>query len=186
MNSPRRGLLSRIGVRSSNRRYRDLPEYVDRFEDDNDTASIDTALPAYSQYADEPYARPPSPAPTYNTVDIREVSHSEITTPQRYGPVHSALPKPQAAIDDIVNRLNESIKNPKAWRVKKDGQMSFFWALRCTAGTGRLLNNYIEEIKTRTLKSNEWKVERFCFIYKGQQLGTLWCRPIHPEVFIHL
>lgn len=188
MTSHSRGFLSRIAVRSSNRRYRDLPESVDRFdqrtEEDDDVDSIRTYLPPYSPRADEPFNRPPSPAPTYNTVDIQDTSPTEITTRQPPGPTHNALPKPQAAIDNIVNRLKESLKNPKAWRLRSDGKMRFFWALRCPAGTARLLEDYIEEIKSRVLGTNEWKVEQFCFIYKGQQLGMLWCRPIRPEVSI--
>jgi hypothetical protein len=189
MTSRGRGLLTRIGVLSSNWRYRDLPEPMDQFnvrmEYDDDADSIRSVLPPYSPRADEPFYRPPSPAPSYSTLDIRETSPARNVAPRRSGPPHNALPKPQAAIDDLVNRLTESLRNPQAWRVKHDGKLSFFWALRCEAGMARVLNNYIEEIKTRALGTNDWKVERFCFIFKGQQLAMLWCRPIHTEVFIY-
>lgn len=181
MNSPRRGgFLSRLGIHH----IREYYPAVERFDlrisvRDDDAASINTVLPPYSRYAD-PMNRPPSPAPTYCTVDEpRSPGYQTIVHETRR---NSAIDY-QATIDEIVTRLRESLKNTKAWRRHNSGERSFFWALRCAPGSAGVLQDYINEIKDRVLIAHDWRVEKFCFIFKGQKLGDLLCRPIHTEVF---
>ena len=196
MNSPRRGLLSRFGIRST--RSRDLPTQFERFDlhisIDDDTASVHTILPAYSPRSNLPlspplnlplnlsFNRPPSPAPTYYTVDERETTPTQIIKPHPNVIAPSTQINPQPIIDEIVNRLHESIKNPKSWRLHSNGKKSFFWALRCAPGTVDILNENVNEIRRRIMGTRDWKVEKFCLLYRGQKLGDLWCRPIRTDV----
>jgi hypothetical protein len=189
MSSLRRGLLSRFSNRDSNSRSRDLPPPVDRFDlriNGDDSASIRTVLPAYSRNSSIDPNRPPSPAPTYYTVDERQSTiRSSSTTPTSTSPTPNgkpAGPVEQSAIDELVKRLRQSLNNPKSWRLNHDGRKSFFWALRCAPGTADLLHDNIDEIKARVFEKCHWQVEKFCFIFKGQKLVDLWCRPIDTQV----
>ena len=194
MSTVRRGFLSRIGIR----RTHDLPPAIERFnvrisidDDDDDAASIRTVLPAYSprSYRPQPMLpqpllyRPPSPTPTYYTVDEREPPLTETIT-HRHPNVDHPITEvdPRSIIDDLVNRLHESLKNSKSWRVLGNGEKSFFWALRCVPGTADIINDNVNEIRNRIMGTHDWMVEKFCIIYRGQKLGDLWCRPIHTEV----
>ena len=153
MSTARRGFLSRIGIR----RTPAFPQVVERFDlrisidnyVDDDAASIRTVLPAYSPRSNRPQPmlpqqflyRPPSPTPTYYTVDEPETPPAETIThhhPNDVNPITQV--DPLSVIDDIVNRLRESLKNPKSWRVLGNGEKSFFWALRCAPGTADILN----------------------------------------------
>jgi hypothetical protein len=180
MPTVRRGLLSRFGSHSSSPPSRDLPPTVNRFDlritDNNDTASIRTVLPAYTRSTDS-IQRPTSPTPTYYTID----ESSSITPSDSHTVANSTSHR---TIDEFVNRLRESLKNPKSWRLHNNGQKSFFWALRCIPGTAELLNDNIQEIKDRAVTVNDWQIKIFCFIFKGQKLLDLWCRPILTEVFL--
>jgi hypothetical protein len=178
MASLRRGLLSRF---SSTSRSRDLPLTIDRMDRmsiADDSSSIRTVLPAYP-YNSETQHRPPSPAPTYQTIDQIQSSHS-------VQPVVPPLPQKgidkQAIIEELVNRVRDSLYNPKAWRLHNDGRKSFFWALRCVPGTADVLQDSIQEIRENVVGGRDWQVDKFCFIFKGQKLGDLWCRPIDPAV----
>jgi hypothetical protein len=193
MSTARRGFLSRIGIR----RTHDLPPVVERFnvrisidnDDDDDAASIHTILPAYSPRSNRPLPqqflyRPPSPTPTYYSVDERETPPLETIThhhhPDNDYPINQI--DPQSVVDGLINRLRESLKNPKSWRVLRNGEKSFFWALRCAPGTADILNDNLGAIRSKIIEAHDWRVEKFCVIFRGQKLGDLWCRPIHTEV----
>lgn len=195
MNTVRRGFLSRIGIR----RTHDLPTVVERFDlrisidndDDDDAASICTVLPAYSPRSNRPQPifpqqflyRPPSPTPTYYSVDEREPLPVETTAHHHPNVVDSRTEVDERpVIDELVTRLHESLKNPKSWRALGNGEKSFFWALRCAPGTADILNDNINEIRHRIMGAHDWRVEKFCVLFRGQRLGDLWCRPIHTEV----
>src|SRR5579859_735709 len=159
MSSLRRGIFARFSGTPSNARNRNLPATVDRFDvrlQDDDGASIRTVLPAYSRNSNHS-DRPPSPAPTYVTVD--ESAGADYAND---GTSHSDTTKvnPKPVIAKFILRLQEVLKSPKAWRVHNNGEKSFFWALRCAAGTADILNDHIAEIKSATVDSN-WTVEKF-------------------------
>lgn len=180
MSSLRRGILARFSGTPSNARNRTLPPTVDRFDvrlQEDDNASIRTVLPAYSRNSVQS-GRPPSPAPTYVTVDesAGSANSNEGVSQSETGKVN-----PSRVIDQFIVRLQEVLKSPKTWRVHNNGERSFFWALRCAPGAADILNDNIEEIKSATVDSN-WRVEKFCVIFQGQTLGNLLCRPIHTEV----
>ena len=209
MSTTRRGFLSRIGVR----RTHGLPPVVERFDirisidndDDDDAASIRTVLPAYSPRSNRPQPllpqqllyRPPSPTPTYYSVEEREPPLAETIT-HRYPrvdypnnlvdhpnnqadhPINDV--DPQSVVDELVNRVRESLKNPKSWRQLGNGEKSFFWALRCVPGTADIINDNVNKIRNRIMGTHDWRVEKFCIIFRGQKLGDLWCRPIQTEV----
>jgi hypothetical protein len=196
MSTARRGFLSRIGIRRSPA----LPPVVERFDlrisidnyvDDDDAASIRTLLPAYSPRSNRPQpmlpqqflCRPPSPTPTYYSVDEPETPPPEMTTHHHPNDVnHITEVDPLSIVDDIVNRLQESLKNPRSWRVLGNGEKSFFWALRCAPGTADILNSNISEIRSRIMGTQDWRMQKCCVIFRGQKLGDLWCRPIHTQV----
>lgn len=196
MSTARRHFLSRIGIRRTPAcrpgvEPFDLRISIDNYVND-DTASIRTVLPAYSPRSNRPQPilpqqflyRPPSPTPTYYSVDEHEIPPAETTITHRHpnnvNPI--AQVDPLSVIDEIVNRIHQSFKNPQSWRSLGNGEKSFFWALRCTPGTGNILNDNINEIRNRIMGAHDWKVEKFCVIFKGQRLGDLWCRPVHTEV----
>lgn len=179
MSPQKRGFFSRLGFQNNG----DLRSAVKQFDlytsaRDDYSPRNSTILPPYSLYADLAN-RSPSPAPSYYTVDepcsptfrpIFPETRNEIA-------VHT-----QAAIDEMVNRLRESLKNSKAWRHHKNGERSFFWALPCAPGTADLLYKYVAEIRDRVLNTQDWRIEKFCFIFKGQKLGDFFCRPVHEDV----
>jgi len=84
----------------------------------------------------------------------------------------------QVTVDELVNRVRDSLYNPKSWRLQNDGRRSFFWALCCVPGTADILHDRIQEMREKVFGKRDWRVEKFCFIFKGQKLGDLWCRPI--------
>lgn len=73
--------------------------------------------------------------------------------------------------------------NPKAWRRQPSGFKTFFWALRCAAGTADILSENINEIREKTIEGYGWNVHKFCFAFRGQQLGELACRPVRVEKY---
>lgn len=155
-----------------------LPVVVDRFDvrisTDDDAASVRTLLPAYSRNTDASN-RPPSPTPTYYTIDEQQSQSS--------GPSSSkAKSNPQPTIDEFVTRVSSSLNNPKAWRLHNNGERSFFWALRCIPGTADVLHEHVEQIRDELVGGHDWKVEKFCFIFRAQKFVDLWCRPIDIQV----
>ena len=181
MNSSRRGLFSRLGFRHN----RDPSPAVERFDlrtsaKEDYSPRISIVLPPYSRYED-PINRPPSPAPTYCTVDEPRSPTFRPIFPETRNEMDIDA---QIAIDKIVNRLRESLKNSKAWRRHRNGERSFFWALRCAPGTADLLQDHMAEIRDRVLITRDWRIEKFCFIFKGQKLGDLFCSPIQTEVYL--
>lgn len=194
MNTARRDFLSRIGIR----RNPVFPPLVEPFDlrlsienyVDVDTVSIHTVLPAYSPRSNQPQPmlpqqflyRPPSRTPTYCTVDEHETPSAETTTHHHSNVSPIIRIDPLSVIDEIVNRIDHSFKNPRAWRALGSGEESFFWALRCLPGTGNILNNNLNEIRNRIMGTRGWRVEKFCVIFRGQKLGDLWCRPLNTEV----
>ena len=113
MSTARRGFFSRIGIH----RLRVHPRVVERFDlriNNDDTVSIRTILPAYSPRSGIPN-RPPSPAPTYYTVDERETSPAPTIHPNVADPDPEI--NPQSVIDGLVSGIRESFKNSKSWHV---------------------------------------------------------------------
>jgi hypothetical protein len=178
-----RGLLSRLGVNASIRRSRGSPSVVDRFGrlsiGDDDTASVNTVLPAYPFNSEGP-TRPATPAPTYNTIDQPESKYSKKDT-------SIAKPKINAreAVDELVGRIFVGLNYPKAWRLNNDGTKSYFWALGCLPGTADVLQDNIHEIREKVFGKRDWQIEKFCLLFKGQTFGDLWCRPLDPVVSPH-
>ena len=188
MTSIRRpSLLSRFAIRSNNTRpRRGVSAVVDHFnnlhirEDDNDdTASVHTVLPAYSPRSNLRYIRPASPTPTYYSVN-----DSEPPSPTDDTPSQPTLLRPssQIVIDECVTRISESLKNPRAWRQLGGGESSYFWALRLPAGTADILDEHINEIRNRIFGACDCNVAQFGIIFKGHKLVELWCRPVHSRV----
>ena len=33
--------------------------------------------------------------------------------------------------------------------------------------------------------THDWRVEKFCVIFRGQKLGDLWCRPVQYRGGVH-
>jgi hypothetical protein len=177
-----RSILARLGVRSPHPRPQSalVEGYGLRIEDD--TASVNSALPAYSPRIKDRLTRAASPSPTYRTVDESEPSPSSATVTQPDIGSQSAQINARAAVDGLVTRLNDTLNNPKSWRLLNSGEKSFFWALRCPPGAADIFNDNIREIQDRVFGGHDWRVEKFCFILKGQQLKDLWCRPIQSQV----
>ena len=143
---------------------------ISRFQEDDDARSVHSILPAYSRHPDYLPVRPTSPAPTYYSV-------GEPLTPLESPSTPSFSPS-EIALDEIITRLHDSLKNPQAWRHRHNGS-SFFWALRCPPGTADVLSQHVPEIRARTVGLvKEWKVQKFCVIFRGQRLLDLWCKPI--------
>lgn len=179
MSSLRRGILARFSGTPSNARNRPLPATVERFDlglQDDDSSSIRTVLPPYSHRAHRS-ERPASPAPTY--VTFEEPAYPETATDTRTSQHEKG--DPTLVINEFVVRLQEALKNPKNWRVQNNGERSFFWALRCAAGTADVLSDNITQIKRAAIEGS-WKIEKFCAIFQGQKLGDLMCRPIQTQV----
>lgn len=143
----------------------------------------DPPLPPYTPSTDPYFNRPPSPAPSYCTVDVRD------SQPLRRA--QAAPPSPrsrkqqiesQTVVDQLVRRIDESLKKPNAWRTLSNGEKCFFWALRCDARAADIINENIDQIRNRVRLSPDWRVEKFCMLFKGQKLVDLWCRPIQTKV----
>jgi hypothetical protein len=182
MSSLRRGILARFGGNSSNPRNRTLPTTVGRFDmrlhdQDDDSASIRTVLPPYSRNSSQT-ERPPSPAPSYMTVEGCAAPESMTSHSL---PPGTDKPNPRAVTDNFILRLQETVRNPRTWRIQNNGDQSFFWALRCAPGTADILNDHLSEIKSAAVESS-WRIEKFSVVFEGQTLGDLLCRPIHTEV----
>jgi len=94
-------------------------------------------------------------------------------------------PSRNEVIDEIVTRLRENLKNPRQWRPAHNGETSFFWALRCNAGTADVILEQLEHIKDKVVLSDDWRVEKFTLIFKGQRLRDLLCRPIQTTKYSH-
>jgi hypothetical protein len=160
-----------------------LPSVVDRFDlriSEDDAASVRTLLPAYSRNSSQSN-RPPSPTPTYYTIDEQHGTPTGKDGP----PPDKTKVDPQPVIDEFVTRVGKSINNPDSWRVKNNGEKSFFWALRCVPGTADILHQHVEQIQQALVGDHDWKVEKFCFIFRAQKFVDLWCRPIDIQVLIH-
>jgi hypothetical protein len=42
-----------------------------------------------------------------------------------------------------------------------------------------MLAEHVEDIKDWTVGNvGDWEVEKFCFIFRGQKLMDLWCKPV--------
>jgi hypothetical protein len=181
MSSLRRGILARFSGTPSNTRNRPLPATVERFDlglQDDDTSSIRTVLPPYSRNSHHT-ERPPSPAPTYATID--DPASPETAAETRTSQHEKGNMNPTPVINEFVVRLQDALKNPKSWRVQNNGDRVFFWALRCSPGTADVLNDHMTSIRNAAVKDS-WKVEKFCVIFQGQKLGDLMCRPIQTQV----
>ncbi len=181
MSSLRRGILARFSGTPSNARNRPLPATVERFDlglQDDDSSSIRTILPPYSHQAHHS-GRPASPAPTYVTFEEPAYPAAETATDTRTSQ-HEKV-DPTLVIDEFVVRLRAALKNPKNWRVQNNGERSFFWALRCAAGTADVLSDNTTQIKSAAIEDG-WKIEKCCAIFQGQKLGDLMCRPIQTQV----
>lgn len=187
MPSPRRGLLARLGVRNghhSTTASRYLQSGADRFDfriADSDVSSICTYLPPYDR-ATETYHRPSSPTPSYHTIDERRRPRNNFASIVHHKTAQINKHN-QQLIDELIIRLRENLKNPNSWRAHKDGKRSFFWALKCSEGTADILCENLDEIRDRVLVNQDWRVEKFCLVFKGQKLEDLWCRPVITEVF---
>ena len=162
---------------------------------DDDAASIRSVLPSYSmaRYDRQIPVRPISPPPTYYTVDEPTTPTSLVfTNDEPRTPTSPSFPPAprsprlapngdidkRAAVEELISRLHETITNPKAWRLHPAGGHSFFWALRCAAGTADILCEKMDEIREKTIDGHGWTVHKFCFAFRGQQLGDLACRPV--------
>ena len=196
--SNRRTFLSRIGI---NRvpRYDEFPapysppyspteSFTLRLSVDDDTESIHSVLPPYSprscRPAQFPLNRPPSPAPSYHSVVGETPPTSPLPMMTRFtDPQTQPTPSASEVVDEIITRLRANLKNPKQWRRVHTGESSFFWALRCNAGTADVILDDLEHIKDKVLDLENWRVEKFCLIFKGQKLGDLLCRPIQTSKY---
>jgi hypothetical protein len=141
----------------------------------------DTGLPSYSQVTGE-QERPTTPPPSYYSLD-EPVTRPVRTTPMFPSTQRRSQEAEQRIVDELVHRLRDIIKNPNTWRVHANGHLTFFWALRCYPGTADILYEHAQEIRDRIVGSPNLVVEKFCFVFKGQRLVDLWCRPIQEEVF---
>jgi len=178
MSALRRNLYKRLAAVAP--LSRPLPSSLE-YDDFDDSASIRTVLPSYSQIADTP-SRPCSPPPSYYSLHDA-VTRPVHTPPMRNNPTLNRRSAEHQIVDELVHRLRDIIKNPATWRAHENGQRSFFWALRCVPGTADVLYENTQEIKDRILGSSDFQVERFSFIFKGQRLVDLWCRPIQNDVY---
>jgi hypothetical protein len=191
--SNRRTFLSRIGI---NRvpRYDEFPapysppyspteSFTLRVSLDDDAGNLDSELPPYTprscRPAQFPLNRPPSPAPSYHSAVGETPPTSPLPMMTRFTDRQVAnTPTAAEVVDEIITRLRENLKNPDQWRRVRTGELSFFWALRCNAGTADVILDQLEDIKNKVLDLGNWRVEKFCLIFKGQKLGDLLCRPI--------
>lgn len=147
--------------------------------DFDDAASIRTVLPSYNEVVGN------SPPPTYYSLDdpvTRPVRTPRMNIVINRSSQSNERLREQETVDELVHRLRDIIKNPATWRTHENGEKSFFWALRCAPGTADILHENIQEIQDRILGSPDFRVEKFCFIFKGQRLVDLWCRPIQQGV----
>jgi hypothetical protein len=144
----------------------------------------DPPLPPYTPSTDPYFNRPPSPAPSYCTVDVRDyqpLRRAQAAPPSPRSRKQQYI-EPQPLVDQLVRRISESLKKPMAWRTLSNGEKCFFWALRCDAGAADIISQNLEQIRNRVLLSPDMRVEKFCMLFKGQKLVDLWCRPIQTKV----
>lgn len=196
--SNRRSFLSRIGV---NRipRYDEFPaldsppyspteSFTLRLSVNDDAASIHSVLPPYSPRSCRPTQfplnRPPSPAPSYHSVVGETPPTSPLPMMTRFtDPEVPNAPSSTEVVDELITRLRETLKNPNQWRRVDTGEQSFFWALRCNPGTTDVILEQMERIKDKVVDSENWRIEKFCLLFKGQKLGDLLCRPIQTTKY---
>lgn len=174
MTSLRRALYKRLATAAPAPRCTGGRVERDPFEEE-----AANALPSYSQVTE----RPRTPPPSYYSLS------DPVTRPVHTPPMFSSamlrrsVSNEQQIVDELVHRLRDIIKNPASWRSQENGQKTFFWALRCVPGTADVLFENAQEIKDRIVGSPNYQVEKFCFVFKGQKLVDLWCKPIQQEVF---
>ena len=187
MTSLRRSLIFRFsGQYSEPFPYAPVPRTpAERFIDD-DAASIRTVLPSYSESRHHRIAmiRPISPPPTYfdePRTPTTPTSASFPPAPRSPTLCPNGEIDKQAAIDELISRLCETLDNPKAWRRQPSGFKTFFWALKCAAGTADILSENIDKIREKTIAG--YDVQKFCFAFRGQPLGELACRPVRVEKY---
>ena len=141
------------------------------------------SLPPYSPPADPNFNRPPSPAPSYCTVDNRTPPpRRTFVAPPSARTRKQAQLDPQIIVDKLIRRIRESMRNPKSWRTLSNGQQCFFWALRCEPGAADIFAENLDQIRNRVVLDDDWRGEKFCMMFKGQKLVDLWCRPIEAKV----
>lgn len=180
MPSPGRKLLSRLSRHSTQSRTRRNaePKLIDQFKvciiDEERIRSI---LPCYT--LNTPIQQTARGSTYYSIVD-------EPRPPVMVNTVVPVIinrtPQYNIAVEEIINRLRESLMNPKSWRLHNKGSKSFFWAHRCVPEVADMLGDNVNEIKDRILRAQEWRVEKFCVLFKRKKLEDLWCHPIHIEV----
>lgn len=149
-----------------------------------DVYSENSPPPPYTPSTNPFFNQAFPPPPSYSTVDHRT---SQPMRPYAAPPSARTREQPQinsqTTIDQIVRRIRESMRNPNSWRAVGDGQQCFFWALRCEPGAADILDENMDQIKNRVLLGADWRVEKFCIMFKGQKLVDLWCRPVQTTVF---
>jgi hypothetical protein len=144
----------------------------------------DPPLPPYTPSTDPYFNQPPSPPPSYSTVDVSDYQPLRRTQAAPPSPRSrkQRIFESQIIVDQLARRISESLKKPNAWRTLSNGEKCFFWALRCDAGAADIISENLDLIRNRVLLSPDWRVEKFCMLFKGQKLVDLWCRPIQTKV----
>lgn len=145
-------------------------------------------LPPYSPRATlpTPFALNTPPSPAYDVAVSGTPPTSPLPMMTRFTqPRPDNAPTRNEVIDEIVTRLRENLKNPKQWRPSPAGETCFFWALRCNAGTADVILEQLEHIKDKVVLSDDWRVEKFTLIFKGQKLRDLLCRPVQSAKYSH-
>jgi hypothetical protein len=203
--SNRRGFLSRIGI-TRNPRYDEFagpysprspysPPYsppISPSESFSFRLSVSEDgledLPPYSPRSAFPpqFVLNAPPSPAYQVVVGETPPTSPLPMMTRFTqPRVDNAPSRNEVIDELVTRLRENLKNPRQWRPSPTGETSFFWALRCNAGTADVILEQLEHIKDKVVLSDDWRVEKFTLIFKGQKLQDLLCRPIQTTKYSH-
>jgi hypothetical protein len=165
-----------------------LPRTVERFDLNTVEEDAATVLPPYSPCARQTTAEftAMQPPPSYFSTCERHAPTDLLPPPYPTSPSivdrRSKLEERRRMIDDHVRRIRSVVENPAAWRDQGNGEKTFFWALRCPAGTADVLYAHTTEIRDRVLRGGDLRVEKFCFMFRGQKLVNLWCRPIQSEV----
>jgi hypothetical protein len=125
------------------------------------------------------------PAPAYSAiVDSEPPPYTPATVQSPTVRIVSQRPERRTVVDDLLRRLGNVLQNRGAWRELGNGEKAFFWALRCEPGTADILYEHTTEIRDRILRESgqDFRIEKFCFMFRGQRLVDLWCRPIQTDV----
>src|SRR5436190_23570936 len=117
MSTARRSFLSSIGILRPRVLLAERFDLRIRMDDDN--GSIRTILPPYSPRSSIPN-RPPSPTPTYYTVDEREASPPITINPEVADPNPEI--NPQSVINGLLSGIRENFKNSESWHVLDNGE----------------------------------------------------------------